>query len=145
MCMTKKSGMGHVHINFVGFLQVEAGAQVALRGARVAQLMIAEPRSVRLHQGQRRGIPRSPHEHGVDVRGRQGAMLKDQLHARVNVVQSALVDLKAAIFHLVRHLSGHEGLAHPRLPAQSLANVDFFNTSCRTKSRRVSRCVDQST
>lgn len=127
MFMSKIIGVRYVHKNSVGFLQLQGGGEVTLCGPGVPSLLRAEASSVGPHQVHRCGAPRSPHKHRVNERGRRGAVLKDQLYPRVNVVQSGLVDLQGAVLIPVRHPSGYECPTCLRLPPQSLREFYFLN------------------
>lgn len=102
MRVTEKGGVRHVDINSVVGLQLQGGGEVALSGPGVRGLLTAETRSVGLHQGQRRRPSSSPHKHQVVEGGGGGAVSEDQLHPRVNVVDSRLVDLQSSVLELVR-------------------------------------------
>lgn len=129
--MSKIHGVRYVHENFVGFVQLQGGAEVALCGPGVTRLLRAETCSVGLHQGQRWGALCSPHKHWVGEGGCGGTVLKDQLHSWVNVVESALVDLQGAVFEPVSHSSGYERPTCLWLPTQSIREVLCFNPTCK--------------
>lgn len=131
--MTKIFRVRYVHKNFVVFLQLVCRSEVTLCCPGVIIVLRTEPCSVGIHEGQGCGVSHPPHKHRV-LKWRGGfAVLKDQLHSRVNVVESGLVDLQSAIFHPVRHSTGREGLACLWLPAQSLSEYNFFNAPWQSK------------
>lgn len=102
MRVTEEGGVRHLHVYSVMGLQLQSGGQVALCGPGARGLLRAETRSVGLHQGQRGGPFSSPHKHRVEEERCGGAVFEDQLHPRVNVVESRLVDPQGSVFKLVR-------------------------------------------
>lgn len=121
--MSKKLGVRHVHKDSVELLQLHGGGQVALGGPGVSERLRAEPRPVRLHQGHRLGDPPSPQEHRVVKGGGRGAVLEGQLHPRINMVESGLVDLQAALSVQVGHASRHKGPSAMTVPSQGLSEL----------------------
>lgn len=114
MHVTEEEGVRHIHVNSVVGLQLQGGGEVALCGPGERGPLRAETRSVGLHQGQR--LSSSPHKHRV-AKGRcGGAVFEDQLHPRVNVVDSRLVDPQGSVFKLVRDPPRGVRSAHLRLP-----------------------------
>lgn len=125
--------MRHIHINSVKLLQLQGTAEVVLCGPRVGMALGAETRPVGLHQSLRFGLSRSPHKH--DVRKWRGgtAVLEDQLHSRVNFVDSWFVHLQGAILDSVSNWSRDEGLACLCFPSQSIFSWIFLNTPWKKK------------
>lgn len=121
----------HVHVNPVELHQLQAAAEVVLCGPRAVGFLDAETRPVGFHQSQEFGLSRSPHKHDVIKRGRGLAVLEDQLHSRVNMVEPRLVDLQGAVFDFVSDLPGREGLACFRFPSQSHLGRLMHNAPCK--------------
>lgn len=123
MSMTKISGVWYIHKNSVVFLELQSRGEVTLCGPGVPHLLGAETSSVGLHQGQGCNASFPPHKHYVDKGGRRGAVLKDELHSGVDVVDSSLVDLQSTIFILVDNSPGYIGTTYMWIPAQRVGDL----------------------